>query len=1034
MSNFTTTEIQAAVEKIVRSTVRSPTGILGDRKIHTSFNDIQEAAAGVFILYFNAPFYVLKLGASRVKDLVQTQAQTVASLLDAVLATNRLVLPVSDLTPLANARTALGELEAAVASRAQGFTNIQQVPAFRRYAQSVSQFIETNAPSVTSPSNPSSTTPSTTTGAGLTLTDTPGGARAKIPGLARDLRDLRDELVRRVTLLSQGMEDFGSLNLPQVAAQGVISRARVVLDERFNELNALNEVERLDSLREVLLDLLTQKPIVQKYGAAQAPSEFITTSGLATAFSDTLHLATPAQVTGDTYGPYDILESSHFLKFTMDGGTPLEYPLPLAFIAELNSILVEPFNFTADRNQLRVVFDDPNNPTPTTFDITFPVSLMTAAAVVTQLNLYFSGSDLVAERFFYPLKLDTVVTISSLGGNDGRFTILGGSLSGLDIRVGDELDVTSGANAGTTWGVTAIDPSGQFLDATGVAPVVPVPLPGANIQVGPAARALRLRDSAPATSLSLRRSIKLPRTGGEEDLAAAILGFTPGVEARSRPVTAAEVASNIASSTSALTAEPAYVETLYAGAARSSPTDATQVALVRFAAAGVITGGTSVLFTSSIAVENVGVGDAIVIRSTLAPADLNAEGFVTAVTGNVISALFGAAVASGSVEIEIGPTVVFGYGDVLLITDGPNQGRYTTREPQNVGTTASFELLLDRPLPVPKNGSSPLAFSVSFGQETVRFMSRLERVESAVRVENGSAGTAAALFFTALPATARGTTAYLKFATYPKGASIGDLLLLYETQYNVVSRSFFIVGLEPTSGIVELDFEVESTASFSFDFDVPNPFGRIRVAQVADFAAFKAGLDEWLERPEQQEAYFQKLATVLNPLLVNKNPTIAQVNEAQFELKKLLSVLTIEGAGLYGVVQSPDAMPEDTLEFVLSNYTAPAVEPVDTLLSTLRQKSADRGIDLLTEGQFRTFFGLDMDGVSYSGTLTKSLRELARNDLPVRKFNREGVYGEKLIGTVPTGKDFEFDTSDADSPDTPEMLTDTDVLTPGGNY
>lgn len=1027
MSNFTPTEIQAAVEKIVRSTVRNPTGILGERKVQTSFNDLQEAAAGVFILYFNAPFYVLKLGATRLQDLVQTQAQTIISLIDAVFATNRLVLPVNDLTPLANARSALGELEAAVASRAQGFKDIQQVPAFRRYAQSVSQFIETNSPSVTSPSSSSSPSVASSSAA-LVITDTPGGARSKIPGLARELRDLRDELVRRATLLSQGMEDFASLNLPQVAAQGVISRARQVLDDRFNELNALDEVARLDGLRDVLLDLLTQKPIVQKYGAAQAPSEFVTTSGLATAFSDALHPATPAQVKGDKYGPYDILESSHFIKFTMDGGVPFEYPLPLAFVAELNGILVEPFNFTADSDRVRIVFDDPNDPTPATVDVVFPLALMTAAAVVTQLNLSFTGLDLVAERVFYPLKLDTVVIITSLGGSNARFTVLGGSLSGLNILAGDEIDVTSGANAGTTWTVTAVDSGGQFLDATGVAPVVPVALPGANIQVGPAARALRLRDSAPATSLSLRRSIKLPRTGGPEDLTAAILGFTPGVEARSRPVAADEVASNIASSSSQLTAEAVYEETLYAGPARSSATDATIVALVRFAASGTITAGTSVTFASSTAVENVGIGDAIVIRSSILPADVNAEGVVTGVAGNVISALFGSAIGAGAVLVEVGPALAFGYGAVLLVTTGPNQGRYTTREPQGVGTTASFELLLDRPLPVPKSGADPLTFSVSFGRDTVRFKSRLERVESSVKVENGAVGTAATYFFTTLPAQARGTTSYLKFATFPRGASIGDLLLLYETQYNVVSRTFTITGLEPTPSLIELGTEIESTASFPFDFDVPNPFGRIRVAQVADFASFKERLDAWLARPEQQEAFFQKLATVLNPILVNKNPTVAQVNDAQFELIEMLTSLTIDGATQYA------APPEETLEFALSSYVAPAVEPVDTLLSTLRQKSADRGIDLLTEGQFRTFFGLDMEDVSYSGALTKSLREVARNDLPVRKFNQQGAFGETLIGTVPTGKDFEFDTSDADSPDTPEMLTDTDTLTPGGNY
>lgn len=1026
MSNFTPQEIQTAVEKIVRSTVRHPTGILGERKVETSFSDIQEAAAGVFILYFGAPFYVIMLGARRLQDVLDTQAQTVQSLMDAVVATDRLVFPVSDLTPLANARTALAELESAVSARAQGFADIEQVPAFRRYVQNLDGFLNKDGQNVVFPSSGSGGSGNSELAS--SIVDTPAGARSKIPALVRDLKATHDELIRRAKLLRSSIDDFAVLNLPQVAAQGVISRARQVLDDRLEELNALDENERLEVLREVVLDLITQKPIVRKYGAATAPSEFINTSRLATAYSDATHPAVPAQVTGNRFGPYNIVDTSHFIRFTMDGGTPFDFPLPLGFVAELNGTLAEPFAITSDRDRLRIVFDDPNDPAPATFVVNLINGTRTATQIVSDVMGVIGATALVCERYFLPLKLDTLMASSSLGGNDARFTLLGGNLSGLDIRVGDQLDVLSGAQAGTTWAVVFVDPAGLYFDTTGALPVVPGS--SVRVQAGPAARALRLRDTQPATSLAERRVIRLVRTGGEEDLTAAILGFASGIEARSRPVAAQEVAGNIANSTSQLTAEAVFSPSYYEGRARSSATDAAIVVLSKFEASGTISGGTAPTIALSTPVGNVGIGDKLVIRSSATPGDVGKEGTVFNVTTTTISASFSTAVAAGSCGIEVGPAVVFGFGAVLLITDGVNQGRYVTRETQGVGTSASFELLLESALPIPKQEAGPLVFTASFGQETVRFRSLLDQVTSSVTVENGSPGSAAELFFTptSLPATARGTTPYLAFAAFPRTASLGDFIQFYEAQYNVVSREFTITGLEPSLSVVQVEPDIESTLNLAFDLNIPNPFGRIRVAQVADFASFRTRLEAWLARVPQQEPYFRELARLLNPVLVNTNPTASQVNDALNQIRALLGFLTVEGAELMGNGE------ENALEFALGNYKALASEPVDTLLNTLRNKGGDRAIDLLTEGQFSVFFGLDMSGVSYSGTLAQSIRDLARIDLPVRRFNRKQAFGETLLGSIPGGKDFEFDSSDADSPDTPEIPTGSDVASPGENF
>jgi hypothetical protein len=1033
MSNYTPTEVQAAVENIVRSTVRHPTGILGDRKIAVSFSDIQEAAAGVYILWFNAPFYTLSLGARRLADALQTQASTAASLIDAIFATDRLVTPVKDLSPLANARSALQELEAAVSSRIDGFPDITNVPAYRRYVQNLDGFLNTVGPNIKEPSGVAG-------GPGLPqyrVVDTPSGARSKIPALVRQLVEQHAELIRKAKLLAGAVEDFGSLNLPRIAAQGVISRARDVLDEHYTNLSALDENTRLDSLREVVLDLLTQKPLVQKYGAAQAPGEFINTSGLALGFADAEHPAEPAAMPSDNSGPYPILADNQFIRFAMNGEPSFDYPLPLSFIAEINGILQEPFQIDADRDALLIGFGNVDTGL-TQFPVTLTNGLRSAAQVAAEINAALGASALVCEETFYPVRYSAPVVITSLGGNNARFTILAGNLISLGVTIGDEVDINEGANDGTTWVVTGIDLGGQFVDTLGVAPVVPVPLPGAAVEIGPAARALRLRDTDELGSVVQRRTVRIVSTGNEENIAAAILGFYPGAEARSRPVAASAVVDNINSSTAKLTASLVFHAFEYTGAARSEPTDPTRVVLSKADGTGSITGGTTVTLTIATETQRelLDAGDALVLRSSSVAADVGSEGIITAVADDTILVTFATPISPGDVIFEVGPGVDFGFGDVVVINDGPNAGRYVVGETQGVRTTASFECALEGVLPNPKDGELPIYFNASLGAEDVTFSSRDTTLASQITIDNAGSSTGAEYFLDPfdLPRTTKGNTSWLQFAVFPSGASVGDNVQLYEAQYNLANREIAIVGLESDLRLIELDETVPSTFSLSFDFNVATPFGRIRIAQVANYSELKEGLDAWLARSEQQELYFRDLARFLNPIVTNANPTVSMVNDATNHLKKLLAVLTEEGASLYGSLHVPTVAAADTMEFALASYQAPAVEPVDTLLSTFRQKGADRAIDLLLEGQFSVFFNLDVDGVSYSGALMSGLRDLAREDLPIRKFDRRGAAGEKLISSSPDERDFEFSSDDADSPGQPDAPASPDVASPGENY
>ena len=1034
MANYSDQEVQDAVSKVVQSTVRNPTGILGQRQVEISFSDTQQAAAGVYILYFNAPYYTLLLGITRIQDSLSTQVSTINALIDAVIAAKRAVTPINDLSPLANAKAALDELQAAVGNRTTGFSDITTVPAFRRYSTNLSQFIATAGPNVKSTSSTaqggsaSSDVPS--------IVDTPAGAQQRIPALVRQMKDQQDDLVRRITLLNGALADFAALKLPQLAAQGVISNASSVLAQHYTSLSALSPMDRLTSLRSVMLDVLTQLPLVESYGAGVSPSQYIGTRGVARAYSSVFTPASPASIDSDTAGPYTILASDHFIRVTVDGGTPLDYPLPLSTVAELDGQLTEPYALTLNTSdRLKISFDDPNAVSPLTREVVLPNGTVTALSIVNAINAGMAGTDLVAERYFLPLKYDGLMAIALLTGLNVRFSVIAGGLgTGLNIKVGDLVDVLEGANAGKGYTITAIDPAGLYVDALGDAVSVAVATPGVEVQIGSPARAIRLRDGNPAVGIPMRRTLQLVGTQGPEDLTAALIGFAAGISARNRPTLASEVVANITGSISQFTASLDDLQ-YNSGAGHTSLIDPSVFVLSKLIVAGAVTGGTDVVLTLGTLYtpglfDPLDLGDVAVLRETINSADVNREGVVTAVdtTLGTISVHFPVGViASSDVTMEFGPNVPWRFGDVLQITDGPNQGRYTAREDQNIGTTCSIEFLCDRALPIPKTGSTTIGGSYTLSKSFVTFSSVLKQTTSSIVVDNSpvQSGHAAGLFFGALPATAGSQTTYLQFDTYPTSTAVGDIVEFYEDQYNLISRNFEVKGVLPNSRVIQLSAPVPSGFSISFDSGVPNPFARIRIAQTANYEVLKGSTDIWLLNTALTTNFYRDLVRFLNPVVSNANPTSAAVDDAVNQLRRLAGIMSIAGAAQASL---PTA---NSLEAILNTYESPIEPAVDVLLATLRNKGSDRAIDLLLEGQFSTFFGLDLHTVSYSGAMTAAARDAAMNDLPVRKINRRDVQGQKLIGTIPNQTDYEYDTSDADSVGLPDPGTVPEVVNTG---
>lgn len=1061
---FSADDIQASVEKLVLSSIRRPYDTLGTRRVDISFNDVQEAAAGVFLLVTSAPFYVAFLGARSLLELVQAESILVGELLAAIEATGRKVFPIKDLTPLNNASAALFDLEAAVGQRSQSFKTIENIPAYQRFKSNLDQFLSTAGSNIK---------------ANGLIVQTPQEARAAIPDLVAALKSSHTELARRAAVLAAALDDYAKVNLPALAAAGVISRTRRLVQQHAQTLEGLGEKERLSVIRPIVLDLLSSKAVVKTYGSFAAPSTVLVVTGTGTPYSDAFRPANGAQVLGDRMGPFAVVSGKNTLdlrfdapatakivgtvtsiaqvngykaqfnraagSFITDGvgvgdiiyvtsglntdsrwmilsvmanalqamgsvipqadgisavevwATSTEsIPLALSYVASIEGSAREMFNpVIGVSDTLTLIF----NGTPLV--LTFNSGSQTAQQIVIALNAQIAFAGLAAlatsEAYLSPLRFDGVVDVTVVGVT-GTFTLQIGKLDGLGISTSDLVQIISGPNAGLVVPITVV-PGVPVTYVRGDDPTL-VAATGVRIQIGPAGRKIRVKLRNPAAALAGAQTLSV----GSDSLSAAtslIFGFPIGATFTSRPTRAMELVTDLNSKTTRGQATRVLTPITTAITARSKPDNVSAAVLYYFRGQGDVVASPSAI-TVTIAAggllsAGVQVGDVLALRSGAAPDSIWT---ITSVTDTALAATGVLTTTSATaLDIEVGPSITSPTGRLLQITSGPNNGDYTV-----VGIGAvPFDLLLDGALPVFKDGfTQPVFFSASLNAEYIQVSSK--NITTASRVTMN--GAAASTLSTLVPLSAGGTTVWLKPPVIPGDLRTGDFLDVYPSDYKTPSDSFGIILVDKAGEVIQLDHAIDSTMSWVFG-DQPPPFARLRSGRVFDYSMLQAQLTAWGALAVNKPAFFVDLNRFLNPLLVSENPTDVQISDAKMRVLSLAAVLNAAGAALANT--SSDV----TIEMALESYNVDPVPEVDTLFQSFKEKGSDRAIDLLTEGQFTSFFGLSLDGASYSGDMQEKMRLVARTDLPVRKVDRDDASASRHVAEV-QDTDYEYSKDDID--------------------
>ena len=1074
VTGYTQDEINAVVQQLVLSSITTPIDTLGVRRSDLSFNQFQQTAAGLFVLYPNAPYYVLYLGVQRIRDQVTAEATIITQLLAAIAATGMRVTPVTDISPLFAAQSALQNLAAAAANRTSSIGSVSTAPAYQQFSSSVSSFLSGPGQNVKSNGQ---------------IVMTPQQAKAAIPGLLNQLQTAHAAVVSSIELIVEGIDNYNSISLPSIVSTSVLQSAAALIGNSATTLNSLTPAQRLTEVRQVVLNLIASKTAVDTFGTINQASDFYTLTGTGMPYSDAQHLATPAMAVGDVTGAMGIITGvTDLLLLALDGQTTVSLTLPPSVMAELDGQGSDLSFFVGDgthpaiahNNSFKLAITNSGVTTKYTCPLTLstvgpPAVARTADQLAADINAVLPAA-VEAQGYYSPLKYSGRIIVTHAGPTAtwtlpsyGSPPMYLSNLFALGVAPGDT--VYSGGNFFT---ILTVDPMGTFITTA----VAGAPLGTVNAQIGPLHRKLKIICVSPTTQLAAATNIQVYADDAASTGCLQMLGLVAGMNTSCAPTTPDVVAAYINANT-ALVNAGTYVSSLYTGSGHGSVTNAQVLTLTEAETLGSQSFATTTITYTVTALTvpgQVSVGDTLVCRSGSNPGsyytitsingDTSALGHQLTLGDVVVGTGTVAGAAASDVDVEFGPTIVISPYDIVTVA-GPNanQGVYTVA---SQGATP-LDVNLVTSLTSPASGSVPSTFTATYGKRSLTLASLNTTTASEVLASGNAAGlffsvatpieataTASATSFLSTtltftvgsmsgptgsasvgdslnttnassgasacytvqtingsatpedhvlangdvivangtiggpvsstakftrPFTQLGTTPWFQLPSIPNGLSSGDLMEVYPTQYNSPSVTYEIEQVITGINVIEISPDIVDGTNWTFT-PQPVPFARLRVGIVNDYTAVQALMQSWLNNAVNQPLYFTNMNGLINPLLTSDNPTVAQVGTATNAVNALWGFL--QGAEATALNQSP----AQAIDTILGEYSVEVVSVVDTMVTSFSNQGCDRAVDILLSGDFATFFGLTMDGASYSGAMQEAARSVAMNDLPVSKVNR----------------------------------------------
>lgn len=1050
---FTDEEIRSAVEQLSPSENTRAYDPLGVRKVSQSLGKLQRAAAGVLLLYPEAAYYYAYLAANALLGDTRSVASLCAELSAAAGALRRRSVPVSDLTSLGNARVALIELESVVTS-ASPPKDLSAVPSFGKFSDNVDRFLRKVASNVRQNHQ---------------VVSTPEEARKRLPALVSSLKAAMPSLKQKVEWLALAEKDLHSVGLPSSVSGEVVQNARLVLTQREEQLTAASPSERLEVIREVVLELLAMQGVVTKFSSFPSPSLGLEVFGTGSLHSDTTHPAVGGSLNLKR-GPYLLVRgttddnSNNLLYLWLGRSSPVltnisaTVALPLTVTRATGNFLLDGVNVGhnvyiasgPDAGKVRRVL------TVSATTLVCEGDALTSAGTYS-IKVLLPADVLLPLPPSPPPRLLGVASgpfvITAATNDQLRFEVNGGASFAFFLTAGsrsaDQIaaDITAGLAATPFKGESYYLPT--LFDGTVVTAGNSVSLPYGNfpqlMSIGNSVKFI----SGPNAGQIRNITALVPGPSAYNSLTldgAPLISSTRdrievGDKKSVRIVPTNPLASLAAKDT--ITIRPVSGVEQLAGAtigmhgkqqSTGVPTDAQTLADLIGANTNKVVASTT--FTSYSAGHLLRTeptdGRVVVARrswgygtwtggTTIAITDTQRTG--TPVVGDKV-------VLRGGVDDGKVGTVTVVTPTVTTVSFSPAVGS---------GTSALYEV--GAALPAAPGDAVVVASGVNGGRYVIdkvhptipfqfqlrsqlplyRDFSTWQELAGSVGYESvlvRNAGTlvgssiamfdpAGALGTSSIVGPTYGTTKYFKTPQTPSELGVDDVLDLY-LGGNTTSPAYSRTVTALDGDILTLNDGVPTTTvSFAMGGAavLPTPSAVLRNGRGYDFNSFATRLAAWL-----------------------KAGTVTDLDRTFLDLDRRVTVLlrsdnpshtecadVEQAVGEFSYLLTTVAAvaggrdPSKTLEAILSSYSVDRVVEADNLLRAYKEQGADRALDLLLSCRFSDFFGCSKDELSYSGAMQKSIQDLAMNDLPVSKFDRS-------TASVPYASsqdvDFEFDASD----------------------
>jgi hypothetical protein len=167
---------------------------------------------------------------------------------------------------------------------------------------------------------------------------------------------------------------------------------------------------------------------------------------------------------------------------------------------------------------------------------------------------------------------------------------------------------------------------------------------------------------------------------------------------------------------------------------------------------------------------------------------------------------------------------------------------------------------------------------------------------------------------------------------------------------------------------VDPPLEVDAT---NLDFQI------ISAAAIA-YAAFVVHVTTWEGHKDESRFHtdLSELVRVMNPLIVNKTPSLALLNDARIAAEELRNLLQ-------------QTLPWWGLAETLESFEVASVGRMDASLGMLQERGLDRAYDHLLDGKIAAFFGFDKDDAALSTYMMKTMRDVVQEDLPQSKLDED---------------------------------------------